>query len=46
MVLAKLPGSFAVIGDVQSLPGYSVLLVDPAGVGGLNDLDLESAASS
>ncbi|GAA3719632.1 hypothetical protein GCM10022204_44610 [Microlunatus aurantiacus] len=38
-VMAKLPGAFAVIGDVQWLPGYWVLLVDRPGVGGLTDLD-------
>ncbi len=38
-VMAKLPGAFAVIGDVQWLPGYCVLLVDRPGVGGLTDLD-------
>ncbi|WP_392543453.1 hypothetical protein [Oryzobacter telluris] len=27
-VLARLPRSFAVIGDAQKLPGYCVLLVD------------------
>lgn len=40
-VLATLPGSFAVMGDVQWLPGYCVLLVDRPGIGGLNDLDLD-----
>ena len=38
-VMAKLPGAFAVMGDVQWLPGYCVLLVDRLGVGGLTDLD-------
>lgn len=37
-VMARLPGSFAVIGDVQWLPGYSVLLVDRRGVDRLSDL--------
>ncbi len=37
--MAKLPGAFAVIGDVQWLPGYCVLLADRPGVGGLTDLD-------
>lgn len=37
-VMARLPGAFAVIGDVQALPGYCVLLVDRHGVGSLNDL--------
>jgi diadenosine tetraphosphate (Ap4A) HIT family hydrolase len=40
-VMAKLPGAFAVMGDLQWLPGYCVLLVDRPGVGGLNDLDLD-----
>jgi len=38
-VLRRLPGSFAVIGDVQWLPGYCVLLVDQPGVGRLSDLN-------
>lgn len=37
-VMARLPASFAVIGDVQWLPGYSVLLVDRLGVDQLSDL--------
>jgi diadenosine tetraphosphate (Ap4A) HIT family hydrolase len=37
-VLARLPGSFAVMGDVQWLPGYCVLLVDRPGVSSLTDL--------
>lgn len=37
-VLARLPGSFAVIGDTQFLPGYGVLLVDDPGVDRLTDL--------
>lgn len=37
-VLAKLPESFAVIGDVQYLPGYCVLLVDDPAVDRLTDL--------
>jgi hypothetical protein len=36
-MLARLPGSFAVIGDVQWLPGYCVLTDDP-GVSRLTDL--------
>lgn len=39
-VMAKLPGAFAVMGDVQWLPGYCVLLVDRPDVGGLTDLEL------
>jgi len=37
-VLARLPASFAVIGDVQWLPGYCVLLADDPGVTRLSDL--------
>ncbi|MGN6131402.1 MAG: HIT family protein [Nocardioidaceae bacterium] len=37
-VLAKLPQSYAVIGDAQYLPGYCVLLVDDPAVDRLTDL--------
>ena len=37
-VLARLPASFAVIGDVQWLPGYSVLLADDPAVTRLTDM--------
>ena len=37
-VLARLPQSFAVIGDTQFLPGYCVLLVDDPDVDRLTDL--------
>lgn len=37
-VLAHLPGGFAVIGDVQWLPGYCVLLTDDPAVTRLTDL--------
>ncbi|MEU0229006.1 diadenosine tetraphosphate hydrolase [Streptomyces sp. NPDC006284] len=37
-VLRRLAAGFAVIGDVQFLPGYSVLLVDEPGVQRLSDL--------
>ncbi|MGW1952195.1 diadenosine tetraphosphate hydrolase [Streptomyces sp. NPDC001920] len=37
-VLRRLAAGFAVIGDVQFLPGYSVLLVDDPGVRRLSDL--------
>lgn len=37
-VLARLPASFAVIGDVQWLPGYCVLLADDPTVTRLTDL--------
>lgn len=36
--MAKLPGSFAVIGDVQWLPGYCVLLADDPATDRLSDL--------
>ncbi|MFJ9848122.1 diadenosine tetraphosphate hydrolase [Streptomyces sp. NPDC101150] len=37
-VLRRLTSSFAVIGDIQFLPGYSVLLVDEPDVQRLSDL--------
>ncbi len=37
-VMARLDSSFAVIGDVQWLPGYSVLITDKVGVDRLTDL--------
>lgn len=37
-VMHRLPGGFAVIGDVQFLPGYCVLLTDRPGVDRLSDL--------
>lgn len=37
-VLARLPASFAVMGDVQWLPGYCVLLADDPAVSCLTDL--------
>ncbi|MFH8886113.1 diadenosine tetraphosphate hydrolase [Streptomyces californicus] len=37
-VLRRLEAGFAVIGDVQFLPGYSVLLTDDPGVRRLSDL--------
>jgi len=37
-VLARLPASFAVMGDVQWLPGYCVLLTDDPAVQRLSDL--------
>jgi len=37
-VLAKLPESFAVIGDAQFLPGYCLLLVDDPTIDLLSDL--------
>ncbi|MFI5533824.1 diadenosine tetraphosphate hydrolase [Kitasatospora sp. NPDC051853] len=37
-VLRRLPGGFAVIGDIQFLPGYTVLLGDDPAAGRLSDL--------
>ena len=37
-VMARLPGGFAVIGDVQWLPGYCVLLSDDPAVTRLSEL--------
>ena len=37
-VLARMPGGFAMIGDVQWLPGYCVLLTDDPSVQRLSDL--------
>ncbi|MCX4739326.1 HIT family protein [Streptomyces antibioticus] len=37
-VVRRLGDGFAVMGDVQFLPGYSVLLVDEPGVGRLSEL--------
>ena len=37
-VLARLPAGFAVIGDVQWLPGYCVLLADDPAITRLTDL--------
>ncbi|WP_286967211.1 MULTISPECIES: diadenosine tetraphosphate hydrolase [Arsenicicoccus] len=37
-VIARLPESFAAIGDAQFLPGYCVLLVDDPTIGQLTDL--------
>ncbi|WP_042440898.1 diadenosine tetraphosphate hydrolase [Streptacidiphilus albus] len=37
-VLRRLDAGFAVIGDTQFLPGYSVLLADDPGVGRLSEL--------
>ncbi|WP_209678778.1 HIT family protein [Arthrobacter stackebrandtii] len=37
-VMTRLNGGFAVIGDVQWLPGYSVLITDRIGVDRLSDL--------
>ena len=39
LVMARMRSGFAVIGDTQHLPGYSVLLTDDASVNHLTDLD-------
>ena len=43
--MARLPGSFAVVGDVQFLPGYSVLLSDEPAATRLTDLTREARQS-
>lgn len=42
-VICRLPSGWAVVGDVQVLPGYCLLLADPV-VASLNDLDDERRA--
>jgi diadenosine tetraphosphate (Ap4A) HIT family hydrolase len=42
-VVSRLPSGWAVLGDVQFLPGYCLLLADPV-VSSLNDLDAASRA--
>jgi len=42
-VIARLPSGWAVIGDVQFLPGYCLLLADPV-VSSLNDLSRHARA--
>ncbi|WP_459958798.1 diadenosine tetraphosphate hydrolase [Nocardia sp. IFM 10818] len=44
-VIRRLTGGFAVIGEVQFLPGYSVLLVDEPGVERLSDLSRTKRAA-
>ena len=39
MVMARMRSGFAVIGDTQHLPGYSLLLCDDASADHLTDLD-------
>lgn len=39
MVMARMRSGFAVIGDTQHLPGYSLLLCEDPSVGHLSDLD-------
>jgi diadenosine tetraphosphate (Ap4A) HIT family hydrolase len=41
LVLARMRSGFAVIGDTQHLPGYTVLLTDDPSVDHLTDLDWE-----
>jgi diadenosine tetraphosphate (Ap4A) HIT family hydrolase len=41
LVLARMRSGFAVIGDTQHLPGYSLLLTDDVSVNHLTDLDWE-----
>jgi diadenosine tetraphosphate (Ap4A) HIT family hydrolase len=41
LVMARMRGGFAVIGDTQHLPGYSLLLTDDPSVNHLTDLDWE-----
>ncbi|KAB0491259.1 HIT family protein [Pseudomonas vancouverensis] len=43
-VICRMPSGWAVMGDVQFLPGYCLLLPDPV-VPSLNDLDAEARAS-
>jgi len=39
LVMARMRSGFAVIGDTQHLPGYSLLLTDDVSVDHLTDLD-------
>jgi diadenosine tetraphosphate (Ap4A) HIT family hydrolase len=39
MVMARMDSGFAVIGDTQHLPGYSLLLCEDASINHLTDLD-------
>ena len=41
LVMARMRSGFAVIGDTQHLPGYSLLLTDDPSVDHLTDLDWE-----
>ena len=41
-VLTRMAAGFAVIGDVQFLPGYCVLITDAVGVGALTDLPAQA----
>ena len=42
-VICRMPSGWAVMGDVQFLPGYCLLLPDPV-VASLNDLDVDARA--
>lgn len=42
-VICRMPSGWAVMGDVQFLPGYCLLLPDPV-VASLNDLDADARA--
>lgn len=44
-VLTRLPAGFAVIGDVQWLPGYCVLLTDDPAITRLSELDDSARAA-
>jgi hypothetical protein len=41
-VMVRMPSAFAVIGDTQHLPGYSVLLCEDESANHLSDLDCRS----
>jgi diadenosine tetraphosphate (Ap4A) HIT family hydrolase len=43
-VICRMPSGWAVLCDMQHLPGYSILLPDPV-VGSINDLDREQRAA-
>jgi diadenosine tetraphosphate (Ap4A) HIT family hydrolase len=45
MVMARMRSGFAVIGDTQHLPGYSLLLCDDASINHLTDLDWPARAA-
>ena len=45
LVMARMRSGFAVIGDTQHLPGYSLLLIDDPSVDHLTDLDWERRTS-
>jgi diadenosine tetraphosphate (Ap4A) HIT family hydrolase len=45
LVMARMPSGFAVIGDTQHLPGYSLLLTDDSSIDHLTDLEWEHRKS-